>query len=233
MDELKRTTIFRTISNPRQNSLIITSIESFELIFTELDNKIYYLTTLQETDQESKTVNKTIKPSDRCRNLSELFNQTFLQWHLLRRMKYYHLPCQNQSLNLSCFHDEYHFCFCYPFRGKRLANCFNFTHNMTFDCYGQSECENDAQCFQETEICPRRSVCKCQSCFYGSRCQFSTSGLGLSLDSIIGYQIVPHIGLTEQSAIVQFSLGMTIFFFLAGIIDGIISLITFQNKHCS
>ena len=59
-----------------------------------------------------------INPSDRCPHISELFNQTFIQWHLIRRIKYYHLPCQNQSLNLSCFYDDVHLMFMLRIRVK-------------------------------------------------------------------------------------------------------------------
>jgi hypothetical protein len=171
-----------------------------------------------------------IHPKDRCPHINELFNQTFVQWHLLRRIKYYHLPCQKQSLNLSCFYDDVHFCLCYTFGQKRLANCFHFDHNMTFDCYGQNECENNGQCFQDSPDCPQRSICMCQSCFYGRRCQFSTSGFGLSLDAIIGYHIQPNVSLTYQSAIVKFSFALTIIFIIAGLINGMLCLITFKNK---
>jgi hypothetical protein len=110
-----------------------------------------------------------------CPHISELFNETFVQWHLLRRIKYYHLPCENQSLNLSCFYDDVHFCLCYDHGGKHLANCFNFDHGMTYDCSGQNVCENGAQCLQDRPDCPTRSMCICPPGFYGRRCQFSIS----------------------------------------------------------
>ncbi|CAF3502850.1 unnamed protein product [Rotaria sp. Silwood1] len=44
---------------------------------------------------------------------------------------------------------------------------------------GQSVCENDGQCFQDTLDCPQRSMCICSACFYGTRCQFSSNGFGL------------------------------------------------------
>jgi hypothetical protein len=171
-----------------------------------------------------------INPSDRCPNISELFNKTFVHWHLLRRIKYYHLPCQNQSLNLSCFYDDVHLCLCYPYGEKRLANCFNFDHNMTFDCLGQSGCENGAQCLQDTPNCPTKSICICPPCFYGMRCQFSTSGFGLSLDAILGYHILPEINLNHQPLIIKISLALTIIFIMTGLINGILSMLAFKNK---
>jgi hypothetical protein len=73
-------------------------------------------------------------------------------------------------------------------------------------------------------------MCLCPPCFYGRRCHFSTSGFGLSLDAILGYHILPHRSLTQQAPIVQFSFALAIIFIMAGLINGILSLITFKNK---
>jgi len=173
---------------------------------------------------------KTINSSNHCPNINELLNKSIVQLHLLRRIKYYHLPCQNQSLNLSCFYDEIHLCLCYDFEHQRLANCFKFDHNMTFDCFGQNECENGGQCLQDKPDCPTRSICICPPCYYGRRCQFSTTGFGLSLDAILGYHITPNLSLTQQSFIIKLSLALTIIFIVIGFINGILSLITFKNK---
>ena len=158
-----------------------------------------------------------INSSDRCPHINEVFNETIVQLHLIRRIKYYHLPCQNQSLNLSCFYDDIHLCLCYDFDQQRLANCFKFDHNMKFDCFGQSDCENDGQCFQDNPDCPTRSICICPPCFYGTRCQFSTSGFGLSLDAILGYHILPNVNITHQPFIIKMSLALTIIFIISRI----------------
>ena len=62
------------------------------------------------------------------------------------------------------------------------------------------------------------------------RCQFSTSGFGLSLDAILGYQILPHVSFNHQSFIIKISLALTIIFIITGFINGILSIITFKNK---
>ena len=225
----RRATTFRTML-VKQDSLVIYWSQEFHLVFSELSNKTYYLTLVQDSYTPSATIVKKINPSDRCPHISELFNETFLRWHLVRRIKYYHLPCQRQSLNLSCFHDDVHLCLCYEYGQKRLANCFNFEHNITFNCEGQSECENGAQCLQDRPDCPTRSVCICPACFYGTRCQFSTRGFGLSLDAILGYHISPHVDLTSQPFIIQMSLALTVIFMFIGLINSVLSLITFKNK---
>jgi hypothetical protein len=101
---------------------------------------------------------------------------------------------------------------------------------MTLDCLGQSECENGAQCLQDRTDCATKSLCICPLCFYGRRCQFGTSGFGLSLDAILGYHISPGVSFTHQPSIVKFSLSFTIILIVAGLINGIFSLMTFKNK---
>ncbi|CAF2569476.1 unnamed protein product [Rotaria sp. Silwood2] len=101
---------------------------------------------------------------------------------------------------------------------------------MKFDCLGESACENEGQCFQDSPDCPQRSMCICPSCFYGTRCQFSSNGFGLSLDAILGYHVQPHISLIHQPNIVKTSLALTIIFMVVGFINGILAVITFSNK---
>jgi len=101
---------------------------------------------------------------------------------------------------------------------------------MTFDYVDQSVCENGAQCLQDHPNCPITSMCLCPSCFYGIRYQFSTSEFGLSLDGTLDYHILPHLSLTHQSSIVQFSLAFTIIFMVARLTNGIFYVIRFKNK---
>ena len=80
------------------------------------------------------------------------------------------------------------------------------------------------------QIVQQRSICICPPCFYGRRCQFSTSGFGLSLDAILGYHILPNVSIIHQPIIVKMSLALTIIFIIVGLINGILSIITFKNK---
>jgi hypothetical protein len=224
-----RSTTFRTIPF-EQDALTISWSRPFHLVFIEPSNNSYYLIVSQTIYNESAIINKTIQRSDRCPNISEVLNETIIQWSLIRRIKYYHLPCQNQLLNLSCFHDDVHICLCYDFGQQRLSNCFNFDHKMEFNCQGQSVCGKDGKCLQDIPDCPTRSICICNSCFYGRRCQFSTHGFGLSLDSILGYHILPSVSLNHQPFIIKMSLSLTIIFLIGGLVDSILSIMTFKNK---
>ncbi|CAF4887398.1 unnamed protein product, partial [Rotaria sp. Silwood1] len=122
---------------------VISDSRPFHLVFIEVYNKIYYLAIIQKNYSQSTTIAPTIKPSDRCQHVNELFHESFIQMHCLRHIKYYHLPCQRNSSNLACFYDNVSICLCYNYGKQRLANCFDFNHDMKSDCLGQSVCEND------------------------------------------------------------------------------------------
>jgi hypothetical protein len=195
-----RLTTFRTIPL-RQDSVTIRWSRPYHLVFIEFSKKHYYLAVTQTTSNPSTIIHKTIYPSDRCPYIREVLNENIVQWHFIRRIKYYHFLCQ--LLNLSCFYDDVHLCLCYDFEQQRLSNCFNFNHKMTFDCQVQSECESNAQCLEDHAECLTRSICMCQPCFYGRRCQFNTNGFGLSLDIILGYHILANVNLNHQPYIIN------------------------------
>ncbi|CAF1434089.1 unnamed protein product [Adineta steineri] len=223
-----RSTTLQTISQST-NSIRIYWSHPFHLTFIETLDKIYYLTVIQPIHNYS-TIVKRIDSSFRCPSINELVNETFSQLHVLRRMKSYHLICQQNSPTLQCFHDDIHLCLCYDHQHKRLANCFQFNHHMKFDCSGQNHCENDGQCFQDSPDCPKRTICACRSCYYGSRCQFTTSEFGLSLDAILAYHIIPNVNIFHQTSIVKLSFSFTILFMIVGLINGVLSFVTFRSK---
>ena len=225
----KRVTSFRTVHN-NGRAIIVDWSEEFHLLFVELSKRDYYLTAMQKTYQPSATFVKTLAPSDRCQHISELFNDTILQLHLVRRIKHYHVPCQRETPAVSCFFDDQHLCFCQTHNGQRMSNCFDFDHHMEFNCFGQSGCENGAQCFQDSTTCAKTSICRCATCFYGARCQFRTEEFSLSLDVILTYHILPHTSITDQPRALQMSVALTIVMGLLGFIDGVLSIITFKEK---
>ena len=225
-----RSTTF--LANPlKKHSLTFYWSQPFHLAFIEIPLKKYYLLVIQRSTPSGRSIiKKKISFSDNCPHVNEIFNETFRQMHLIRQIKYYHLACQLYRYNLSCFYDQIHLCLCYTYEQKRLANCFQFDHNQTMNCLGKSGCENEGQCFQDDPNCPKRSVCLCRECFYGRSCQFYTSGFGLSLDGILSYHIRPNMKIKDQPIILHISLGLTISFFIVGLVNGFISMITFHSK---
>ncbi|CAF3332789.1 unnamed protein product [Rotaria socialis] len=103
-------------------------------------------------------------------------------------------------------------CLCDDYGSQRSANCFEFNHNMKFDCSSQSVCENEGQCFQDSSDCSKNSTYTCQPRFYGSRCQFSSNGFVLSLDTIIGYHTQPHTNIIHQPIIIKITVALTVIF---------------------
>ncbi|UJR07221.1 hypothetical protein I4U23_011509 [Adineta vaga] len=150
--------------------------------------------------------------------------------HLLRRIKYYHQVCEKDSFLLSCFYDDDHFCLCTDFNHQRLANCFEFDQQNKFDCFGQSNCQHGVECIQDRWTCPQTSICICPACYFGSLCQFTSDGFGLSLDGILGYHIQPHIHITYQPSIVQISISFTVIMICAGLVNSLLMITTFKNE---
>ncbi|CAF0862040.1 unnamed protein product [Adineta ricciae] len=222
---------FKTVSFNERSFTVYWS-HDFHIVFVEFLHNQFYLVVKQQKHNQSSVLTRLIYPSDRCAHISEIFNETILNLHLLRRIKYYHLPCQKRSLLLKCFYDNTHFCLCDDFNDHhRLANCFEFNYEIQHDCFGQNSCENEGKCLQDRLRCPKTSICICPKCFYGTQCQFSSILFGLSLDAILGYSIQPHVKIEHQPSTVQISAALTIIITVLGFTNGILSLITFTSKE--
>ena len=223
-------TVFKMISIDRSPALINIP-RSFHIAFVEFVPRKYYLIVVKDVNDRSKSTETTLRASNHCPNITQIFGDTFLQDHVIRRIKSYHRPCQEHLPPLSCFYDKDFLCFCADFYGQRQANCFEFNHDLKRNCRGRSQCQHGAECLQDDVNCPGTSICICPRCFYGSLCQFSSSGFGVSLDAILGQHIRPHVSIQHQPIIVQVSLTLTILIIVIGLLDGVLSLITFINKE--
>ena len=73
-------------------------------------------------------------------------------------------------------------------------------------------------------------MCNCTDCFFGDRCQFQAKGIGLTLDDILRYEIRPHTPMGDQSNTLKWTCALTMIIFVAGLINSILSIITFQSK---
>lgn len=149
-----------------QNFLSFNTSIIFNIALAEISNN-YYLIILREKPMISSKITTKMSPSYRCLSINELFNK-----NLIKRIKYYHIPCKEQS-NLNCFYDSFFICLCDL---NRQSNCFKFNHNMNYDCYGENICLNQGQCFQDHPECSTMILCIYTECYYGSRCQFSSKG---------------------------------------------------------
>ncbi|CAF0959222.1 unnamed protein product [Adineta ricciae] len=221
-----RTSLMRKIGINQELISFYTSI-TFNIALAEFDQN-YYLILLRDRAFFSTILSAKIRQSHRCKSLTELFNQTFINQHLLKRIKFYHRPCQNQR-DLICFYDSVHICLCDV---NRNANCFEFNHHMAYNCHIGNLCENEGLCYYDNSSCPTTPICVCPDCYYGSRCQFSTRGTSLSLDTILGYHIQPSVRMSQQSAAVKLSMGITCILFCFGLVNSLFSLLTFRTKPC-
>jgi hypothetical protein len=221
----ERTTTFKRIPS-NMDEVTIYWPNPFHLIFVEYDHNMYFVYShLRYTT--FLHLNISLGSRLRCPPIQELLNNTIVNFHRLRRVKYYHIPCQ-ERVNLDCFHDsDQYICLC---TYDRRANCFTFDHQMKSSCQQLSYCENGGQCFQNNDKCPTAALCSCPKCYLGSRCQLSTRGFNLPLDVILGYKIRPDLSFNKQPLSVKISGVITILMLIFGLINGVLSVITFKEK---
>ena len=147
--------------------------------------------------------------------------------HRIRKVKYYHTICQ-AHVDLFCFFDDFYMCLCTL---DHHANCFDFKHNPDSTCRHKSHCQNGAECLQDDLRCPLATMCICKDCFFGDRCQFYVKGIGMTLEDILRYEIRPNVTMAEQPLSVKMSAALTMVMLAVGLINGILSLLTFQGKE--
>jgi len=145
-----------------------------------------YLAVLHETHILSEDINTEIQIKNRCSSIKKLFNSTFLEYKSIQRIKYYPLLCRRYS----------------------QLKCFYFYHTENNDWQSYNQCQNGGQYFQDSEHCPSQFTCICPDCFYGDKCQFSTSDFMFSIDPILGYHIKLHVSINRQPLIIKITIAI-------------------------
>ncbi|CAF2113617.1 unnamed protein product, partial [Rotaria magnacalcarata] len=92
-------------------------------------------------------------------------------------------------------------------------------------------CKNGGICLQDKPEYPESILCVCTDCFFGNRCQFYAKGIGLTLDDMLRYAIQPNIAFINQSIIVQFSAGMIMVLFVAGLLNSLPAYLVFRHPN--
>ena len=224
--ELIRTTMIAKIRFDHNYTFLYYE-NSFHLIFVQFDEH-YYLALLQHHYQRVEYLVTMIRPEHRCRNVGELLDdpiRSYPRWH---RVKYYPSLCRKWN-DLVCFYDEDLFmCLCDL---DRFANCFKFDFQRIYNCLGSNPCENGGQCSQDDDTCPTASSCFCAKCYYGSRCQFISTGFGLSLDAILSDNIWPQLSFTHQPIVVKITTSVTSIMLIIALVNSCLSIITFRTKQ--
>ena len=68
------------------------------------------------------------------------------------------------------------------------------------------------------------------TCFISDKCQFYAKSIGLTLDDILRDEIQKNMTLDNQSFTVKMSIALTMIMFVAGLINSILSFMTFQRE---
>jgi len=107
---------------PNQTSIIIYSYPyaTFNYIIAKILSNYYLIK------------NDTLSSLYRCQSIGEIFAESIVEMQLIRRLKYYHVPCQNHSLNVLCFYDDIYVCVCRDFYGERLADCIEISRHYPY-----------------------------------------------------------------------------------------------------
>ena len=196
---------------------------AFIRMFHNNTHNFYYMIAIQNTDSIHQ-LNTSVISQHLCQNVSKLFNETIVyEYSYLKRMKLYHLPCQ-QNKDLRCFFDEYRICLCTLLH---TSDCHSFHHKYNFCDY----CKNDGLCVRENPHEQRWNfVCLCPKCSFGRRCQFTSENYFITLDMLIGTEIKRDVFFNQQPFIIYLTLTILILILIISFILNIISIIIFSNK---
>jgi hypothetical protein len=191
-------------------------------IFFEPDNFAYYIAAIVKGRMTNITT--TIYQSNRCPYVDELLsNKTIREFPLIRKVKYYHRVCKVSS-NINWFYDEAYLCFCYK---DRVPDCL-FFQRESVQCT-TDYCKNGGQCVQNNFNGIWDFGCVCSGCAYGSLCQLTTSQYALSLDAMLGQDILENIPLTGQPPLIKIVLIVLVLMLSVGFVSNILSFITFKQ----
>lgn len=127
-----------------------------------------------------------------------------------------------------CFHDEIYICLC---DRRKRPDCLIFDHNAN-NCSidRQILCQNQALCLQTLNGNSWNFHCVCQKCYYGNLCQFTTLHYAVSLDALIGTQMLRSISLRNQPNVVRWSLIVVLIITIVGSISNLLSIVIFFQR---
>ncbi|CAF3806881.1 unnamed protein product [Adineta steineri] len=101
---------------------------------------------------------------------------------------------------------------------------------LSFDSYGNifiTDALNNR--IQKFDFVLNSCVENHDECVIGGSCDVQIKGIGITLDDILRYEIKRNMTLKNQPLLVKMSVVLTNVMFLMGLINGILSLLTFQN----
>ncbi|CAF1271786.1 unnamed protein product [Didymodactylos carnosus] len=191
-------------------------------VFFDLNRFDYYLAMVNPQEQQNHLHTKIVQ-SNRCPYVNELLkndSEPIQKYPSMKKIKYYHRACKLKSTK--CFVDEAHICFC---NKHRSPDCLVFLHEPT-NCT-TDYCQNDGHCVQSQHNGIWDFGCVCTGCSYGALCQLKTSQYVLSLDAMLGADLLEDVPLILQPRLIKITLTVVVLMFILGFVSNALSLITF------
>ena len=141
----------------------------------------------------------------------------------MKKVKYYHRACKVSNTS-NWFYDEAFLCFCDK---DRVPDCLFFKREETH-CT-KDYCKNNARCVKNDFNGVWDFGCVRSECAYGSLCQLTTAQYTLSLDLMLGQDILQNVSLTEQPLLIKIVLAVLILMLSLGFVSNVLSLFTFKQ----
>ncbi|UJR12450.1 hypothetical protein I4U23_016626 [Adineta vaga] len=191
-------------------------------IFFEPDNYGYYIAGIIKSNMT--TIVTTVHEWNRCLHVDKLLlNATIRSFPSRKKVKYYGRACEVSS-SIRWFHDEAYLCFC---NKDRIPDCLYFQEEDT-QCT-TNYCQNNGRCVQNNFDGIWDFGCVCDGCTYGSLCQLTTSQYTLSLDAMLGQDILENASLTNQPVLIKLVLAVIVLMLSLGFLSNILAFITFKQ----
>ncbi|UJR12458.1 hypothetical protein I4U23_016634 [Adineta vaga] len=179
----------------------------------------YYLLSL--IDHNRTSLIKTLNFKHRCLHVSERLPNMIMNLSWIKRIKFYHIYFQD----VRCFFDEIYICLV---DRDQLIDCLLFNHEV-MDCIDHNYCENGGRCLDNKRVDQIQFACVCPECHYGMFCQLTMTQYSLTLDSILGQEILTDVFFYQQKPFVKILLTFVILLFFIGINSNLFSLLTFSH----
>lgn len=209
---------FRAVNHGHTNLSTLIILQ----VFVQSNNFEYYIAAIIKRQQRNVTT--TVTQSNQCPYVNKvLLNRTIQRFPLARKVKYYEQICSSRP-HLRYFHDEAYLCFCDK---DRLSQCLFFQREST-ECT-TNYCRNDGHCAQNLFNGLWDFSCVCSGCSYGSLCQLTTSQYALSLDAMLGQDILQDIPLKDQPILILIVLTTVVLIALLGFVSNVLSAIVFKQ----
>ncbi|CAF4139559.1 unnamed protein product, partial [Rotaria sordida] len=190
-------------------------------IFSTIDHNDYYLAAIINQNN-LKNLTTTILPSYRCPYVNDIISENIRQFSFMKKIKYYHHVCKLNAIK--CFIDEIHLCFCTKYQ---IADCLIFQQESN-DC-PIKYCYNSGKCIRNVYNARWDFGCVCSGCSYGSLCQLKTSQYALSLDALLGRDILVDVTFVNQTILIKLTFAIVLLMIVIGFISNILSIITFSQ----